>query len=208
MTKKQELIDYWTKSGLVKNKEILKAFLEIPRENFIANELIDKAYEDYPLPIKCNQTISQPTTIMIMLEALELKKTDKVLEIGAGSGYNAALISKLSKKVITTEYFEELAKFAKQNISKLGILNVKVIKTDGSQGYKKEAKYDKIIATAACPLIPKEWIEQLNEGGIIIAPVGKPYGQQMIKVKKTKNRLMEENLGNFMFVPLRGKYRV
>ncbi len=208
MIEKEELIDYWIKSGIVKNKSIIKAFRDVSREDFISGELVGQAYGDYPLPIKCDQTISQPTTIVIMLEALELKKTDKVLEIGTGSGYNAALISKLAEFVYTTEFFEELADFAQENIEKAGIKNIEIIHTDGSMGYSKEAPYDKIIATAGCPSIPEPWIEQLKEGGIIVAPVGKWYGQRMLKIKKIKGKLKEENLGSFMFVPLRGKYGV
>jgi len=131
---------------------------------------------------------------------------DKVLEIGTGSGYNAALISKLCKFIYTTEYFEELAEFADKNIKKLGIKNIKIIHADGSKGYEKEAPYDKIIATAACPQIPKPWIEQLKEKGIIVAPVGPWHGQDMLKIKKVKGKLKQENLGQFMFVPLKGKY--
>lgn len=206
MGNKQWLIDYWEKFGIVKDKRIIEAFKRIPREDFLPSEMISQAYNDHPLPIKCDQTISQPTTIIIMLEALELKKTDKVLEIGTGSGYNAALLSRLAKEVYTIEFHKELAYFAEQIIFRLGIRNVKIIHGDGGLGYKEEAPYDKIISTAAVPEIPKHWLMQLKEGGIIVAPVGNSYSQEMMKIKKTDGRLLNENLGDFRFVPMLGKH--
>jgi len=161
------------------------------------------------LPIGYEQTISQPTTVLIMTEALELKKGQKVLEVGAGSGYQAALIGNLvgaKGKVITTEIIPELAKFAKANLKKAKIKNAFVVEYDGSQGYGKEAPYDRIIVTAACPEIPKPLVDQLKEGGIIIAPVGSFLGQKMVKGTKRKGGLETYSLGDFVFVPLKGKY--
>jgi len=202
----QTLIDYWLKNNIITDKRLIKAFQEVKRENFITKEFLNEAYGDYPLPIGHEQTISQPTTIMLMTEALELKSTDKVLEIGSGSGYQAALISRLARKVISIEIIKDLALFAKENINKNNIKNVEIINADGSQGYEKESPYDKIIATAACPKIPEALIEQLKENGIIVAPVGPLYGQVMVKAKKIKNKLISWKLGDFIFVPLKGKY--
>jgi len=207
---KQRLIDYWRKSGTIKDEKLLKAFEEVPREIFIRNGFEEEAYGDYPLPIGSGQTISQPTTVMIMTRALELKEGQKVLEIGTGSGWQAAIIGKIvgkKGKVITTEIIPELAEFAKNNIKKAKINNVKVINYDGSQGYKKEAPYDRCIITAACPEIPPLIIEQLKEDGILVAPVGSlAFGQNMIKLKKTSSGTETESLGSFVFVPLKGKY--
>ncbi len=204
---KKSLLRYWKDSKLIKNDKLLKAFEEIPREKFVLDDLVDKSYDDNPLPILGGQTISQPTTIMLMLDALDLKKTDKVLEIGTGSGYNAALISKLARNVYTIEYVKELYDFAKENLKKVNIKNVTVIHGDGSKGYEKEAPYDKIIVTAASPDIPSPLIEQLKENGILIAPVGYNQQQQkMIKITKEKGKLIREDLGDFAFVPLRGEY--
>lgn len=202
---KEELIKQWLREGTVKNPKLIQAFRELEREEFIDGKLKEEAYGDYPLPIGEGQTISQPSTIMIMIEALELKETDEVFEVGTGSGYNAALVAKLAKKVYTSEIIPELAEFARKNLEKAGIKNFEVVEGDGGGGMPGK-KFDKIIITASCPEIPKPLIEQLKENGIIIAPVGPEYGQRMIKAKKIKGKLVEKDLGSFMFVPLRGKY--
>lgn len=203
---KKSLAKQWKKSGLVKDERLLKAFEKIPRENFVHDELVEDAYADHPLPIGYGQTISQPTTIMIMLEALELKKTDKVLEVGSGSGYNAALMSQLCSKVYTIEIVPELVHFARENLKKLKIRNVEVIGDDGSVGWKKAAPYDKIMVTAGCPSIPKPLVDQLKEGGVIVAPVGSKWEQEMVKAKKARGKLKKQKLGYFVFVPLLGRH--
>jgi len=129
-----------------------------------------------------------------------------VLEIGAGSGYCAAIMSRLCKRVITTEIVPELCNYAKENIKKLKIRNVDVVLYDGSKGYEKEAPYGKIMVTAACPKIPEPLVSQLKENGIIIAPVGGSFGQEMLKGTKKGGKLVTESLGDFMFVPLKGKF--
>lgn len=206
---KQRLIEYWESSGIIKDKKVIDAFKAVPREKFVDGKLIEEAYGDFPLPIGEDQTISQPTTVMIMTQALEVKEGMKILEVGAGSGYQAALLSKLAGekgKVITTEIISALALKAKAKIEKLKLKNVDVVCWDGSKGYKKEAPYDRIIITAACPRIPTSLIAQLKEKGVIIAPVGGWLGQKMIKATKIKGKLKEENLGYFVFVPLKGEY--
>lgn len=207
---KQRLIDYWKRTGTITDEKLLKTFNEVPRELFIRTGFKEEAYGDYALPIGEGQTISQPTTVMLMTQALELEQGHKVLEVGAGSGWQAAIIAKMvgnKGKVITTEIIPELAEFAKNNIEKAKIKNVKVIHYDGSQGYKKEAPYDRIIITAACPRIPQPLINQLKSNGIIVAPVGSlVFGQNMIKLRKTKSGIEQESLGSFAFVPLKGKY--
>jgi len=203
---KEILVKRWRDYMIIKDNKVIKAFEAVLREKFVLTEFKGEAYYDGPLHIGYNQTISQPTTVLLMVEALELKKTDKVLEVGAGSGYGAAIMSKLAKKVYTTEIIPELVKFAKNNLKKSNINNVKVVEWDGSRGYDKEKPYDKIIVTAGCPEIPNGLIEQLKECGIIVAPVGGSFGQKMIKGIKKKGKLKEEYLGDFMFVPLKGKY--
>lgn len=205
---KQDLIDHWVASGIVKDNSVMDAFKKIPREQFIKDN-VEEAYADCPLSIGEGQTISQPTTVVMMTQALELEEGHKVLEIGSGSGYQAAIISEIigkKGKIISTEIVPELADFARQNIKKLGLRNVEIITHDGSKGYEKEAPYDRIIVTAACPEIPRPLVSQLKENGIIIAPVGGMNEQAMIKARKRNGRLAEENLGNFVFVPLKGRY--
>lgn len=208
MGQKQRLMDHWTSLGIIKDKKVIEAFKKVPREAFLKDRK-EESYGDYPIPIGEGQTISQPTTVMIMTEALELREGHKVLEIGSGSGYQAAIISKIignNGKVISTEIIPELAEFAKNNIKKLKIKNIEIIKHDGSKGYAKEAPYDRIIVTAASPEIPKPLIKQLKENGIIIVPVGNLVEQIMIKGIRRGSRLIQEEIGQFMFVPLKGKY--
>ena len=206
---KEQLIGYWLKSGIVKNQRIISVFRAIKREGFVLEEFRKEAYSDTALPILAGQTISQPTTVVGMLEALELKPGMNILEIGAGSGYNAALMGRIVGKkgrVFTTEIIPGLVSFARQNLNKAGIENVKVICTDGSIGYVGGSPYDRIIVTAASPEIPEELIQQLKEGGIIVIPVGGELGQTMIKARKTKGKLVRQELGEYIFVPLKGKY--
>ena len=206
---KQSLINYWLKSKTITNKKVINAFKKIPRENFLPKTLKEYAYEDRPLPILKQQTISQPTTIMIMTQALEVKPGNKILEIGAGSGYQSALLSILvgkNGKIFTIEIIPELVKFTKNNLKKLRTINIEVIQGDGSKGYKKQAPYDRIIITAACPQIPKPLIEQLKINGILVAPIGNIYSQKMLKIIKKKNKIITKDLGDFVFVPLKGKY--
>ena len=198
---KQSLISFWKENKIITSKKLLEAFEKVPREDFILKEYKKEAYDDRPLPILERQTISQPTTVMMMLQALELKKTDKVLEVGSGSGYNASILSKLVKKVYTTEIIPELVEFAKKNLK--NIKNVMVIHCDGSKGLEKYAPFDKIIITAASEKVPDVLFKQLKDNGILIAPVGPPYLQNLMKYKKKKGKIESINLGNFMFVPLK-----
>ena len=192
----------------IKDRKVLNAILKIPRHLFVPKELINQSYGNYPLSLDKGQTISQPYTAAIMLESLELKKGNKVLEIGTASGWDACLIAEIIKPgvVYTVEITPELVEFAKKNLKKLNIKNVTIIYGDGSQGYGEKAPYDKIILTAACPRIPQPLIEQLKENGIIVAPVGPKYGQKLVKCIKKNGKLSIQELGDFMFVPLKGKH--
>lgn len=205
---KEDLANTW-RSAKVADEKAVQAFLKVPRELFVLEELKEVAYEDCPLPIPCGKTISQPTTTIIMINALELKEGDKILEVGTGSGYHAALMATVigSGKVISLEVVPELVAFARANLKKAGITNVIVIEEDGSQGYEKEAPYDKIIITAACPEVPKPLLEQLKNRGILVAPVGPLHEQVMVKMRKKSAAEFEmETLGGFMFLPMVGKH--
>lgn len=203
MTTKQELIDYWKNKNIITNENILKAFQEVKRENFVLLEYKDSAYEDVPLPIGHESTISQPTTIMIMLQALEIKENQKILEVGTGSGYTAALISRINTKgkIYSIDIIPEVIEFAKNNLK--NIENIELFCKDGKQGLKEFAPFDRILINAACKEIPKELISQLKVNGILVAPIGPEYQQKMIKITKEKDKLKEEYLGDFVFVKLK-----
>ena len=209
MEQKNELMNFW-KENLHFNEIELKAFKEVNREDFVPENLKDRAYEDIPLPLLRGKTISQPTTVMLMTHALELQEGEKVFEIGTGSGYQAAIIAKAvgpKGKVITTEVVPELVSISRQNLAKANIKNVQVFEDDGSNGLKEEAPFDKIIITSACKEFPKPLLEQLKPEGIIIGPVGDRNEQEMVRGTKDKNgRLELEFLGPFLFTPIYGKY--
>lgn len=206
---KQVLIDFWKQNGLISNAAILDAFKIVPRENFTLPEFKNEVYLDRPLPILGGQTISQPTTVVLMLNAIDIQQDQKILEIGAGSGYNAAMLGTLvgaKGKVISTEIISELATFAQENLKNTGITNVTVLHTDGSKGFPKEAPFDRIIVTAGAPGIPLVFIDQLKEGGILLIPVDANSHQKMLRIKKEKGSLKIEELGEYRFVPLTGEY--
>lgn len=206
---KEELIESMIDSGALKSDAVIKAFRKVRREEFCIDECKDEAYEDRSLPINARQTISQPTTVAIMTEALYLKKGQKVLEIGAGSGYQAAIIAEVIGKtgiLYTIERIDELAEFAEKNLKHEGY-NVKVIVGDGSLGLENKAPFDRIIVTACSPKVPETLKSQLKVDGKIVIPVGPEYRAQdmLVLTKKSKNEFLEENLGPFSFVPLIGK---
>lgn len=206
---KQRLIAYWLGSGLIADQRLLEAFDEIPREQFIPASQKKDAYKDMPIPTIRKQSISQPSTVMLMLQALDIQEGDKIFELGAGVGYQASIMSLLAGekgKIITTEIIPELIKLTQKNMTALGLSNVEVVETDGSTGYEKEALYDRAIITAACPDIPKAIIDQMKVGGIIVAPVGDLQQQTLVKAVKKEHGLDLEFLGPFVFVPMKGKY--
>ncbi|UCD04291.1 MAG: protein-L-isoaspartate(D-aspartate) O-methyltransferase [Candidatus Woesearchaeota archaeon] len=204
---KKKLLKYW-KNNIIRDERILKVLEKVPRENFILEEHKDYAYVDEPLPILKGQTISQPTTVAFMTQALEPKKGQRILEIGAGSGYQAAILSEIvgtKGKIITVERIYELFEYAKDKLKDYS--NVEVILGDGSKGYEKESPYDRIIVTAAAPNVPDPLFDQLKENGILLIPVGGGFfGQKMLRVKKIKGKKEAENLGSFIFVPLIGEF--
>jgi len=184
-------------------KKILDAFSKVKRENFIPEELKNRAYEDRALPMGKAQTISQPYTIATMLNLLDLKKNQKVLEIGSGCGYVLALISKIigdKGKVYGVEIVKSLAEKSKGNLK--GYKNIKVYKRDGRQGLKEAAPFDRIIISAACREIPKTILSQLKDKGLIVAPIGPRYEQSLVVIQRIKNDFkIKEKLPGFIFVP-------
>lgn len=205
MQEKNYLVKHWKYSGLIKNKKLLSAFKKIKRENFVLPEHKETAYDDIALPLGYGSTISQPSTIIAMLEALDLKEGLKVLEIGTGSGYTAAIISKIIGKkgeIFSIDIIPQITEMAKNNLAKEKIKNIMLFCHDGSKGLKKYAPYDRILVNAASAEMPKELLKQLKVKGIMVAPLGKEYSQKMIKFTKERNKIKEEYLGEFIFVPL------
>ena len=199
----EELIKHLKEEGYLETGIIERAFREVPREYFVRKGDRRYAYSDEPLPIGYNQTISAPHMVAVMTELLEPKKTDIVLEVGGGSGYQAAILSKLVKKVYTIELQKELAEYARSNLRKTRCKNCEVIHGDGSGGHEKAAPYDKIIITCAVPEIPRELVQQLKEGGIIVAPVGNQNLQILVVGKKKGSRLEKREYFGCIFVPMR-----
>ncbi|RLF91932.1 protein-L-isoaspartate O-methyltransferase [Thermococci archaeon] len=202
------LIERLKRYGYIRSKEVEDAMLSVKREDFVPPSVRRYAYDDTPLEIGFGQTISAPHMVAMMCEELELKKGLKILEIGAGSGYHAAVISKIigeEGKVYSIERIAELAEFARKNLEKAGIKNVEVIEGDGSLGLPEYAPYDRILVTCSAPDIPEPLIEQLKEGGIILIPVGRTFSVLIKGIKKGK-RLERKEICGCAFVPLIGKY--
>ncbi len=189
--------------GYLRTEKVIAAFREVPREQFVSDSERLFAYKDYPMGIGSGQTISAPHMVAMMTELLRPRRSDTVLEIGSGSGYQAGILSKLVSSVYTIEVLPELALLARKNIESAGQTNVSVLLGDGSAGYPPSAPYDRIIVTCAAPEILPAWKDQLKPGGIIVAPVGGFYHQELTVLKKTEDGFSEERHGGCVFVPLK-----
>lgn len=189
----------------IKDKRVLDAMRSIRREDFIPSPSRHLAYHDIPLPIGYEQTISQPFIIALMTEALELKGKEKVLEVGTGSGYQAAILSRLARRVVTTERVPHLAERAGKHLAELGFDNVEVHLAEETLGWRKESPYDAIIVTAAAPNVPPELVAQLGIGGRMVIPVGSRYIQELCKITRGRKRNTTRNMGGCRFVSLIGK---
>lgn len=201
---RKSMVEYQLKSRGIQNPNVLHAMEKVPRHLFVPEELQEYAYEDHPLSIGCGQTISQPYMVAIMTELLELKPSDKVLEVGTGSGYQTAILAELAQYVISIERIHELAEEAKKRLTNLGYTNIKIICGDGSKGYPPEKYYDAIIVTAGSPEVPESLKKQLNEGGRLVIPVGGTNLQVLLKIIKQGNDYLIEKHTSCIFVPLIG----
>lgn len=190
----------------IHNPRVLAAMREIPRHVFIPPPYDQFAYDDNPLPIGNGQTISQPYIVALMTELLCPRASDTMLEIGAGSGYQAAILSVLVQWLTTVERIPAVAVLARNNLKSLGIQNVEVIEGDGTQGYPKNAPYNGIMITAATPEIPRALIDQLADGGRLVAPVGGRDIQELVTLEKQGDRTTQKYHGGVRFVPLIGKH--
>ena len=189
----------------ISDKRVLEAMRRVPREAFVPQDQYYAAYEDRPLSIGFGQTISQPYIVALMVQALELKGGDKVLELGAGSGYEAAILAELAREVVTVERIVELVEGAKRALEKLGYSNVKVHLAGKELGWSDEAPYGAIIVSAGAPTIPQILLNQLSFGGRLVIPVGSRWQQDLLKVTKRQKGNKVENLGGCYFVPLIGE---
>ena len=188
----------------ISDERVLAVFAGVPRERFVPPQLWPYAYEDRPLPIGHGQTISQPLMVAIMTQALALRGGENVLEIGTGSGYQAALLSKLARDVVSVERVPELAQSAQQRLSEAGCHNVRVLVAGDALGWPAEAPYDAIIVTAGAPEVPQSLIDQLAPGGRLVVPVGTRRLQQLVRAIKADHGVTIERMGECRFVPLIG----
>lgn len=191
----------------ISDPKILEAFRSVPREEFLAADYRDLAYGDHPLPIEAGQTISQPYIVALMIQAAEIRPGDVVLEVGAGSGYAAAVMSRIAGKVVAIERQHDLVEVARERIRRLGYDNVQIVEGDGTRGWPPQAPYDAILAAASGSHVPPQWVEQLAQRGRIVMPVGDPgWVQKLIKVTRgPAGQLITEDLGGVRFVPLIGE---
>jgi protein-L-isoaspartate(D-aspartate) O-methyltransferase len=199
-----KMVETQIKARGVKDPRVLSALLKVERHRFVPEKYLNSAYSDQPLPIGEGQTISQPYIVALMTELLELKGNEKVLEIGTGSGYQAAILAELAKEVYTIEIIEPLASQARERLSALGYPNVKVKAGDGYLGWPEAAPFDAIIVTAAPDHIPKPLIEQLKEGGRMVVPVG-TYTQELKKIVKRSGKMEAIDVIPVLFVPMTGE---
>ncbi len=205
--KRKAMVELIRRRG-IKDERVLNAMLKVPRHLFVPADLVDRAYDDSPLPIGKGQTISQPYIVALMTEALGLDENSKVLEIGTGSGYQAAILAEIAKEVYTVERIPELAERAQKILRALGYNNVYFKIGDGTEGWPEFAPYDAIIVTAASPKVPEPLIEQLKVGGVLVIPVGSELTQELLKITKLSEdgETKVESLGGCVFVKLKGKY--
>ena len=204
---REAMVDWQLRRRGIEDRHILDAFLEIPREAFVSPEYAKLAYGDHPLPIEAGQTISQPYIVALMIEAAGIGFHDKVLEVGAGSGYAAAVISRIAERVIAIERQHELVEIARERIGRLGYDNIEIIEGDGTKGCRRHAPFDAILAAASGSHVPKALLDQLAEGGRIVMPLGsRGWSQELVKVTRRSDGAVErENLGSVRFVPLIGE---
>jgi protein-L-isoaspartate(D-aspartate) O-methyltransferase len=189
----------------IADKRVVEAMRRVPREAFVSAEQYQFAYDDHPLSIGFGQTISQPFIVALMVQALEVKESEQVLELGTGSGYEAAILAELAQKVVTVESIPELAESARQVLDGLGYSNIEVHVAGKALGWPAGAPYDAIIVSAGAPTVPQVLLEQLAWGGRLVIPVGSRWQQDLLKVTRLRKGNRTENLGGCYFVPLIGE---
>jgi protein-L-isoaspartate(D-aspartate) O-methyltransferase len=203
---RRAMVEYHLKARGIHDERVLAAMNRIQREVFVPAKYAAQSYDDNPLPIGAGQTISQPYIVALMMQCLELTGSEEVLEIGTGSGYQTAILAELAKKVYTIERFNELSESAQAVLAKQGFENIEYAIGDGSCGWPEDKQFDRIIVTAALPKIPQPLENQLKEGGLLVAPVGGQWIQDLIAAKKKEGQLHPQTLCGCRFVKLIGKH--
>ena len=205
-SERRRMVEEQIRARGIRNERVLAAMEKVPRHIFVPENLRREAYEDHPLPIGDGQTISQPYIVALMTDLLDPRAGDRILEIGAGSGYQAAILAELASGVITIERILSVAARARRNLSSAGSRPVEVIVADGTLGYPPKAPYQGILVTAAAPEVPAPLVGQLADGGRLVAPVG-PHGiQELVRVFREGERIRRETHGGVVFVPLIGEH--
>ncbi len=203
---RQEMVANQSEARGIKDPRVLAAFRKVPRHRFVSEALRDQAYGDYPLPIGEQQTISQPYIVAEMTQALELNQNDRVLEIGTGSGYQAAILAQIVYRVYTIERIRSLHMQARSLFDKLHYHNIVTRYGDGTKGWQNESPFDAIIVTAGAPKIPELLVTQGTKGGRLVVPVGNQHTQDLIKIERDANDFQQTNLGGCRFVKLVGEH--
>jgi protein-L-isoaspartate(D-aspartate) O-methyltransferase len=207
LEERMSMVDSQIRRRGVTDQDVLEAMERVPRHEFVPDELKAQAYADRPLPIGYGQTISQPYIVALMTELLKLKNTDRVLEIGTGSGYQAAILAEVVAEVYTIEIIEGLARESSERLERLGYTNVHTLHADGYYGWEEHAPYDAIIVTAAPDHIPQPLVQQLKDGARLVIPVGPPGGYQTLwQVTKTGEEYTKRNITGVLFVPFTGEH--
>jgi protein-L-isoaspartate(D-aspartate) O-methyltransferase len=202
----QNMVSEQIESRGVRDEKVLDAFRRVPRYRFVEEALKRQAYNDHPLPIGSGQTISQPFIVALMTEALELSGTEKVLEIGTGSGYQTAILAELAGHVYSVERIETLAKRSKSLLLELGYTNITIKIDDGTHGWREHAPYDAVIVTAASPDVPGPLVDQLADGGRLVIPVGGRVSQELVKLTRKGDKTKRTHMGDCRFVKLIGEH--
>jgi protein-L-isoaspartate(D-aspartate) O-methyltransferase len=207
LEERMDMVEYQIRRRGVTDQDVLDAMERVPRHEFVPKQFQAQAYADRPLPIGYGQTISQPYIVALMTELLQLRTTDRVLEIGSGSGYQAAILAELVAEVYTVEIVEPLAIEAAERMKRLGYTNVHVLHADGYYGWEEHAPYDAVIVTCAPDHIPQPLVQQLKDGAKLVIPVGPPGGYQTLwQVSKEGSEVKKRNVTGVLFVPLTGEH--
>jgi protein-L-isoaspartate(D-aspartate) O-methyltransferase len=201
-----DMVEYQIRGRGITDHDVLDAMERVPRHEFVPHQHKNQAYADHPLPIGYGQTISQPYIVALMTELLELESTDRVLEVGTGSGYQAAILAEIVAEVYTVEIIAPLAVDARERLERLGYANVHVLHADGYFGWEEHAPYDAIVVTAAPDHIPQPLVQQLKDGARLVVPVGPPGGYQTLwQITNEGGKIKKRNVTGVLFVPLTGE---